>query len=93
MDLTQLRSEIDQIDDELVRLFAARMDVAAKIADYKKFHGLPILDAAREQEKLQDIAAKADPALAADIHELYSLLFSLSRRHQQKHNASCSDQR
>ena len=32
MDLKELRSEIDKIDDELVRLFGARMEIAAKIA-------------------------------------------------------------
>ena len=35
MDLTQLRDRIDAIDDELIRLFCQRMEVAAQIADYK----------------------------------------------------------
>ena len=36
MELQELRGRIDQIDDQLVKLFAQRMDVAAQIADYKK---------------------------------------------------------
>lgn len=36
MDLNEIRSEIDKIDDELVRLFCQRMHVSAQIADYKK---------------------------------------------------------
>ena len=64
MDLNELRMEIDQIDDELVRLFAARMDVAAKIAGYKKEHNLPILAPVREREKLQDVAEKAGANMA-----------------------------
>ena len=36
MDLQELRSQIDAVDDEIVRLFCARMEIAAKIADYKK---------------------------------------------------------
>ena len=55
MDLHQLRLEIDKIDDQLVKLFGARMEVAAQIADYKKENGLPILVPAREREKLQDV--------------------------------------
>ena len=43
MELKDLRTEIDKIDDELVRLFGARMEIAAQIADYKKEHNLPIL--------------------------------------------------
>ena len=34
MELSELRGQIDRIDDELVKLFAQRMDVAAQIADY-----------------------------------------------------------
>ena len=35
MDLKELRGQIDEIDDQLVELFAKRMDVAAAIGDYK----------------------------------------------------------
>ena len=64
MDLHQLRLEIDKIDDQLVKLFGARMEVAAQIADYKKENGLPILVPAREREKLQDVAQKAGDDMA-----------------------------
>ena len=49
MDLKELRSEIDVIDDELVRLFGKRMDIAAQIADYKKENNLPILMVSAKQ--------------------------------------------
>ena len=79
MDLKELRQEIDVIDDQLVRLFAQRMDVAARIADYKKENNLPILVPAREREKLLDVAAKAGPEMADYTRVLYSMLFELSR--------------
>ena len=53
MDLTELRNEIDQIDDDLVRLFCQRMNVASKVADYKKANNMPIYMPAREREILQ----------------------------------------
>ena len=56
MDLNEIRSEIDKIDDELVRLFCQRMHVAAQVADYKKANNLPIFQPARERAKLQDVA-------------------------------------
>ena len=49
MDLNELRLEIDKIDDQLVKLFAQRMDVSARIGDYKKEHNLPILVPQREE--------------------------------------------
>ena len=86
MDLTNLRGEIDRIDDDLVRLFTQRMDIAAQIADYKKENGLPILMPARERAKLQDVADKAGPEMANYTRVLYSMLFELSRSYQSKCN-------
>ena len=88
MDLTDLRKEIDQIDDELVRLFVQRMEVSARIADYKKAHDLPILVPQREQEKLTDVAQKAGADMAVYTKVLYDLLFELSRGYQSKRNAA-----
>ena len=85
MDLTQLRGQIDAIDDGLIRLFCQRMEVAAQIADYKKEHGLPILVPAREAEKLLDVAEKAGPEMADYTKELYATLFRLSREYQSAH--------
>ena len=86
MDLTQLRNQIDSIDDQLVRLFCQRMEIASKIADYKKENGMPIYVPAREREKLADVAQKAGPEMANYTRVLYSMLFELSRSYQSKHN-------
>jgi len=86
MDLSQLRSQIDEIDDELVKLFGQRMDIAAQIADFKKENKLPILVPAREREKLADVAEKAGPDMANYTRVLYSMLFELSRSYQSKRN-------
>ena len=90
MDITQLRSKIDQIDDKLVALFAERMDVAAQIADYKKANNLPIYVPAREREKLQDVAEKAGDHMANYTRVLYSMLFELSRSYQGKRNTEAT---
>ena len=46
--LEEARIEINAVDKELAVLFEKRMRAAEKVATYKKEHGLPILDAARE---------------------------------------------
>ena len=86
MDLKDLRGQIDEIDDQLVKLFCQRMDIAAQVAQYKKEQGLPILMPAREREKLQDVAQRAGPEMAAYTRTLYSMLFALSRSYQAKRN-------
>ena len=90
MDLQELRSEIDRIDDELVKLFAQRMDIAAQIGDYKKARNLPVFVPAREREKLQDVAEKAGPEIANYTRVLYSMVFELSRSYQSKGSDSLS---
>ena len=86
MDLKELRGQIDEIDEQLVELFAKRMDVAAAIGDYKKENGLPVFVPAREREKLKDVAEKAGPEMANYTRVLYSMLFELSRSYQSKRN-------
>ena len=90
MELKDLRNEIDEIDDQLVKLFAQRMDVSARIAGYKKEKSLPIFVPAREREKLADVAEKAGPEMANYTRVLYSMLFELSRSHQSKLSGKAS---
>ena len=84
MELGEYRTKIDAIDEQLLRLFAERMDVAAGIAAYKKEHGLPVLDPSRERAKLLDVAEKTPAALQEYAVSLYSLLFELSRSYQNR---------
>lgn len=79
MDLNDYREKIDRIDDEMVRLFTERMEVAAGIAAYKKENSLPVLDMRREREKLLKIAEKTPEGLRDYAVSLYSLIFELSR--------------
>ena len=39
MNLDELRTQIDAVDDSLVELFQKRMDIAAQIAEYKRENG------------------------------------------------------
>ena len=47
--LEQARREIDTVDAQLAALFERRMKAVLSVAEYKKAHGLPIFDAAREK--------------------------------------------
>ena len=90
MDLKDLRGQIDEIDDQLVELFAKRMDVAAAIGDCKKQNNMPVFVPQREREKLKDVAEKAGPEMANYTRVLYSMLFELSRSYQSKRNNTLS---
>ena len=90
MDLTEIRQEIDGIDQELVRLFCARMNLSAQVADYKKANNLPIFVPARERAILQKVAQMAGPEMENYTRVLYSMFFELSRSYQSKRNGEIS---
>ena len=81
MELQQLRQKIDDIDEELIRLFAQRMEVSKAIGAYKKERDLPIFVPQREREKLADVATLAGE-LSDYTVRLYETIFSLSREYQ-----------
>ena len=84
MDLNELRTEIDQIDQDLVKLFTKRMEVCASIGDYKAANNLPVFVPTREREKLLDVATQAGPEMGNYTRVLYSMLFELSRSYQSR---------
>ncbi|MBR3691624.1 MAG: prephenate dehydratase [Clostridia bacterium] len=82
MELKDIRCEIDKIDEELVKLFCRRMDIAADVAACKKEMGLPVYDPARERDKLCGVADAAGEENRTAVCALYELLFELSRAKQ-----------
>ena len=88
--IAQLRDDINKIDDELVSLFAKRMNTALKIAEYKKENDLPVLNASREREILARVTEKSGDELAMYTKILYSVLFDVSRSYQNLHMANPS---
>ncbi len=58
--LEEARRIINEVDDEMARLFVRRMEAAAMVAEYKKEHGLPILDAAREEQVIRRGAERVE---------------------------------
>ena len=56
--LEQARAEIDTVDAQLAALFERRMAAVLQVAEYKRAHGLPVYDAARETAVLEKAAAR-----------------------------------
>ena len=82
MDKKDYRAKIDEIDKQLVALFAERMDICGELAKYKKENGIPVLDPKREREKLKEVEDLSPEKYRKYTSQLYSLLFELSRSHQ-----------
>ncbi len=83
-ELAQIRSELDSIDTELVRLFERRMVCSRKVAAYKIANGMPVLDASREEQVLESRAAALDDSYwSEDVKELFRHIMKMSRREQE----------
>ena len=81
MELSEIRTRIDAVDDQLLKLFLERMELAEEVAAYKNEHHLPILNKQREREILAKVTAKAGDKERYAYH-LYSTLFELARSRQ-----------
>ena len=83
MNLSDYRQQMDRIDRDLAALFVERMQLSADIAAYKKENGLPVMDAAREAEKLAALQTRVPAVFSDYVNNLYRLLFELSKDYQQ----------
>ena len=83
--LNEARKKINEIDKEMADLFVRRMEAAAEIAQYKSEHGLPIFDAAREE----DVIRRNSEMVESDEIRAYYVNFlknnmAVSRSYQSK---------
>ena len=78
MDLKEIRTEIDSIDKELIKLFTKRMECSKQVALYKKENNTPVLNVKREQEILDKVEKEGgEYGYAAQL--LFSNIMELSR--------------
>lgn len=81
--LNELRTQIDQIDRQLLALFEQRMQVCRKVGQYKKEQSLPVYDHGREMEILRrKVEQLTDKSLEQPAQQLFEKLMELSRNLQ-----------
>ena len=85
MDLSDYRKEIDEIDEEMTRLFEKRMDVSVKVAEYKIKNKLPIFNGGREAEVIhKNVKRLKNSNYESLIRKYFNHLMELSRALQQR---------
>lgn len=82
MELSEIRKEIDAVDEEMTKLFVRRMACADQVAEAKRGTGKPVLDPGREREILAKVAERVGPGLESEGKLLFSTLLSVSRGRQ-----------
>ncbi len=89
MDIKELRSSIDTVDEQILKLFIERMELSEQVAEYKKENSLPIVNRQREREVLSDMSGKAGQ-YGDYAYQLFSRLIDLSKARQCELNSGDS---
>lgn len=83
MDLDIIRQEIDQIDDQIVKLLEERMHLVEGVVAYKKTSGKPILDTKREEVIFEKVRSRVgDKRYQETIVATFSDILKRSRDYQ-----------
>ena len=89
--LEKIRLEMDKVDDVMVDTFLKRMDVAEKVAAWKRENDMPVLDKTRERKKLTKILDSVPESRKSYVNALYNTLFEVSRSEQSAENNADSE--
>ena len=85
MDLDRIRQEIDQIDDQILKLLEERMHLVEGVVAYKKASGKPILDTKREEAIFEKVRSRvSNKKYEETIVETFSDILKRSRDYQDK---------
>ncbi len=82
MDLQQLRGQINEIDEQILKLFEQRMNIASQVADYKIKNGLPVFQSSREQEIIDKVRSNVPEGLENGAEVLYNTIMDISKSQQ-----------
>ena len=83
-DLARLREEIEQVDRDVIKLIARRVDLARQVGAVKRAAGLPALDPGREAAVIRRVSevAREEGAPEEDVRYLFWHIIGMSRRVQ-----------
>lgn len=83
--LEKQRKRIDEIDQELVKLFEERMQTVEEVAEIKLANDMEVLDSGREEKVIEKVQNYLEnPELKDEVAYLYQNIMQISREHQKK---------
>ncbi len=83
--LEDLRKEIDECDNEIIRLLKKRMEISRDIGIIKKENNLPIYDEKREQALIKKLEDMSNNVLSKEaIDNIYKEILFASKELQNK---------
>ncbi len=82
-ELEHYRKEIDEIDQELTRLFERRLTTVLKVGEYKKQHALPVLDTTREKAVIErNVNRLKDTQFEPQVTQFFQSMMAITKETQ-----------
>lgn len=77
-ELSVLRQQIDNIDNQILELLSERFSIVKKIGDVKKQSNLPLQNSKREEEIIESLSqkAKANNLPKSLIEKVWRIIFA-----------------
>ncbi len=83
MELREIYTRLEEIDEALVELYIERLRQNAEIAEYKRKHALSIPNAEFEARKIEAVRRETGDRFQQEaLEELYKQILAVSRRYQ-----------
>jgi len=83
--MDEIRNEIEKIDLQMCDLFEKRMSKSAEVAEYKREHGLPVLDKDRESALIsKNINNLKNKDFEVYYKEFFESILEISKSYQHK---------
>lgn len=82
MDLSQIRQNIDKIDDKIADLYGERMKLVAEVSEAKKQSGKAVNDPDREKKILLRVADRVDEDMQVYLKRVFETMFETSKAYQ-----------
>lgn len=81
--LEESRIKIDQIDEQITKLFEERMNAVEGVIEYKMQNNMPIFDASRESAIIQkNVNRLNDAKLESYFVDFYQHMMDVSKNYQ-----------
>lgn len=82
LDLSDIRKNIDSIDDQLLELFRQRMELTCQVAQYKAAHNMVVFQSEREKAIIRSVRDRSPDDLKSSAEFLFTNIMDISKCRQ-----------
>lgn len=82
LELSDIRKDIDTIDDSILELFGRRMELTCKVAEYKAAHNMVVFQSEREKAIIKSVRDRSPEELKSSAEFLFTNIMDISKCRQ-----------